>query len=119
MKSFLSLILATRLYLLAISPVVTFTGAAMNQVVLVANDGKFPVMISDRGAKEFGFKEDGMSDMWHTRMTKDTHFNWLADYINLQTVILSPGDLLISLGESLSFLTIVWMTLIISDRVRL
>ena len=55
------LFLGTRLYLLLAPYLVFYTGVAANQAVLVANGGKFPVMVNDRAAKTFGFESDGFS----------------------------------------------------------
>lgn len=119
LKQLVSLLVASRLYLLAF-PYLTFgVGAAMNQAVLVANGGKFPVQVNDRAAKYFGFEKDGMSDNVHCRMTNKTRLNFLADWINLKTAILSPGDLLIILGDWLTGSTkAVWAALILGDVTR-
>ena len=116
MNKLVSLFIAARLYVLALPAACWFTGAGLNQVVLAANGGKFPVQVNERSAKYFGFETDGFSDNDHYRMSDKTHLNWLADWINMHTVIYSPGDLLMMLGEMLSrFSNVVWATLIIGD----
>lgn len=91
----------------------------MNQAVIVANGGKFPVMVNERSAKYFGFEADGMSDIIHCRMTGETKLNFLADYINLRTAILSPGDLLLELADWLSKASgAVWGVLVLGDVMR-
>ena len=91
----------------------------MNQAVLVANGGKFPVMVNDRNADFFGLKPDGYMDETHYRMSRETKLNWLADFINLKTRILSPGDMLIMLGDSLwSYMAAIWSVLLVGDVAR-
>lgn len=120
LRTLTSLIFTARLYLLAAPFVCAYSGAAMNQAVLIANGGKFPVMLNERVVETEVFgkvDKGGYMDSIHCRMTRKTRLNWLADYINLKAVILSPGDILIYIGEYLSqFSTLVWMTLMISDR---
>lgn len=97
-----------------------FTGAAMNQVVIVANGGKMPVQVNDRSAQHFGFEKDGMADIIHVRMSSKTKFNWLADYVNLKVAILSPGDLLIYLANAIGgYAVAIWGALLINDLARL
>ena len=115
-KRLVSLLVASRLYLLAF-PYLSFgMGVGLNQAVLVANGGKFPVMVNKRAEKYFGFESDGMSDNVHCVMTSKTKLNFLADWINMHTVIYSPGDLLIMLGDLLTGSTkAVWAALILGD----
>lgn len=118
---FLSMFVAARLYLL-IGPTALFlVGAGMNQAVVVANGGRMPVQINDRAAKYFGFESsDDMADKIHVRMSGKTRLNWLADYVNLQTVILSPGDLLIIFGQWIAgYATAIWGALLLNDFARL
>lgn len=131
MRKFSKLFLKARVYILIAPTVLWITGASMNQAVLIANGGKFPVIVNDKLANEtqteglFGGKvdnpfhvdEDGyMDDELHCRMTAETHLNWLADYINLRTGIYSPGDMLLELSEFLAaYSLLVWVTLALKD----
>ena len=96
-KTFLALILLP--YALG------FTGASLNQLVIVANNGKFPVLENSvwvaKDVAEGTLTEDGMTDSVHCLMTKDTHLNLLADLFNLGNGIYSIGDLMMMAGESL------------------
>lgn len=128
--------MAARLYIFAVPIAALGIGASMNQAVFIANSGKFPVMINDKQLDSLNSdddlihfllthkhsqkpREDGMIDLFHCRMTDKTHLNWLGDYINLHTVILSPGDLLIQLGVWLAtYSSAIWITLAVSDYAR-
>src|SRR4051812_41957359 len=82
------LLFKAKLVILAIPLLATITGAGMNQAVLIANGGKFPVMINE----VWTAKLDGeFLDDYHCRMTAQTHLNFLADYITFHTVVMSPG----------------------------
>lgn len=121
MKKLLSLFIAARLYLLAAPYIIFLTGATMNQAVLIANGGKFPVMANERAADRLGLGEK--PDLLHVRMTGDTKLNWLGDLITLNgffsIAVMSPGDLLIMLSEYVGeFSAVVWATLVIGDVAR-
>ena len=116
---------------------ISFTGAASNQLVLIANHDKFPVMVNavrleelkaptlaqsfitrllgvPEPAPEVKKEDDGMLDDVHCVMTSKTHLNFLADVFDLKEAIYSVGDFLLMLGEWLwSFVPIVWVTLIL------
>lgn len=111
------LLFKAKLIILAIPLVITMTGAGLNQAVLISNGGKFPVMINEVWAA----KIDGeFLDDYHCRMTAQTHLNFLADYITFHVVVMSPGDLLIGLGETLAaYALTVWMTVIVMETNRL
>ena len=47
----------------------------------------------------YAFENAGMLDDTHCVMTDETHFNFLADWIDLKTATYSIGDGLIELGE--------------------
>lgn len=113
MKKLVSIFVTVRLYLLAIPLALNFTGSAMNQMVLAANGGKFPVMINEYSAGKYA--KDNFLDDIHCVMTSETHLNWLADFINMHTAIYSPGDMLIELGELLPYAAVAWAALIIND----
>ena len=113
----------TSLYILAAPLLFTFLGAASNQIVLIANHDKFPVMWNDYkvaqydlmlhkvaagkdkdAAEQAGFdivalEEDGFIDDTHCVMTPDTHLNLLGDIVDLKDATYSVGDGLIELGE--------------------
>lgn len=109
-----------RLWILALPLLLIGFGAGLNQIVLAANHDTFPVMVNHR--KEVHFQPDQwgqIDDNDHCVMTGETHLNWLADYIDLQEAIYSPGDLVLMLGEWLwSFAPIVWLTLVFTDLWR-
>jgi hypothetical protein len=120
--------------IIAIPLLLIFSGAASNQAVLVANWGKFPVMVNHRVEQKLKARNavpdfsifrtavpqnkkadtDLMIDDIHCVMTPQSRLKVLADWINLQTDIMSPGDLLIMLGEFLwQFALIAWIVLVI------
>jgi len=96
-KTFLALIL--------LSYALGFTGAALNQLVIIENGGKFPVLENSawvaRDVEKGTLTEDGMTDNVHCLMTKDTHLNLLADLFNFGDGIYSIGDLMMMAGDSL------------------
>ena len=75
----------------------TFVGTAMNHIVIRANDGKMPVYPTL--SKWIGYyKEgqlDGTIDDLHVLMDSSSKLPFLADYFDLGSCVLSPGDLLI------------------------
>jgi hypothetical protein len=123
----------TSLYLLALPLLFTFLGIASNQAVLAANSDRFPVMWNNYKVNEYRLHlekaaadddpdvalqaqfdlaalREGFIDDTHCIMTKDTHLNFLADYIDFHTATYSPGDELLELGEwSWSFAFPVWI----------
>ncbi len=118
MRKLAAFFIAARLYILVFPSALFYTGAAMNQVVLVANGGKFPVMVNDRHAKIFDLTEDDFMDDIHCRMTGETHLNWLADLLTFGHTIVSLGDLLIDAGRATaSSAFVAWATLLINDKV--
>jgi hypothetical protein len=117
----------TYLYLLAIPVLFTVLGAASNQIVLFANNDKFPVMMNDAGVKRYTAEvedaksdpevdqtlipdvEDGMMDQTHCFMTSKTHLNFLADVFDFGTAYYSVGDGLLFLGGwAWTFMPFVW-----------
>jgi hypothetical protein len=78
-------------------------GAASNQLVIVANHGKFPVMENPAWVSHDlaagNLTEDGMTDDVHCIMTPETHLNFLADVFDFRDKIESIGDLLIDSGS--------------------
>lgn len=121
-----------------------FVGAASNQLVLVANHDRFPVMVNARKLREFEKRDresstvqaiaslrgiappvpspnddDGMIDDTHCVMTKDTRLNFLADWIDLHPAIYSPGDLLMDFGDFLgNYSFIFWLALVLNNFSR-
>jgi hypothetical protein len=105
---------ATALWILLLPYVATYTGAALNQLVIIANHDRFPVMGSSVKITKWGPDENGMLDATHCLMTKDTHLNFLADIFDLGGSIYSVGDGLIYLGEWLGeFCPFVFITVVI------
>lgn len=105
---------------------VTFVGAGLNQLVLVANHDTFPVLINSRLANKLASTDgvqsapDGtvMLDTVHCEMTSKTHLNFLADIIDLKDATYSAGDGLVYLGEYLqTFCPFVFLALV-CDRLR-
>lgn len=124
----------TFLYILAVPVLITGIGIASNQLVLIANHDKFPVMINALKVSQIKHSQkhkapesiiesilnpqpanepsvydpDGMLDDVHCVMTPDTHLNFLADVFDLGNTY-SVGDFLLMLGEWLSaFAPFVW-----------
>lgn len=113
-------------------------GTASNQAVLYANNDKFPVMWNDYKVTEYALRlkkaaasddenvaakaaldtealiDEGFIDDTHCIMTSKTHFNLLADIIDLNTETISIGDVLLRLSEYLwMFAPCVWGTILI------
>jgi hypothetical protein len=110
----------TRLWILAVPLTLTLVGAAMNQAVLIANHDKFPVMLNERKTDHIEPDEWGIVDNEaHCVMTRQTHLNFLADYLDFKTAIYSPGDLLLMLADYLSpFAPFVWGLFLLTDKLR-
>lgn len=112
MQTIRRFVLATRLYILVFPFALFLTGAALNQAVLAANGGKFPVMLNEAAAARYVDKDGFFQDRRHCRMTSETRLNFLADYINVGNTM-SPGDLLIDIGLLLnSYAIVLWMALV-------
>ena len=112
------------LYILLLPYGLYYTGATLNQVVIVANHGEFPVMINPVKLHDFIGDDDdtlaqvqatGMIDDVHCIMTSKTHLNYLSDIFELRhDGIYSVGDFMLMAGESLEFPTFfAWLALII------
>jgi hypothetical protein len=132
-KRFLAI---TRIWILAIPFLLSFAGAASNQLVLAVNHDKFPVMFNQYKTVQYemeleikiaeelhvknfhaaindqlalGALQHGYLDETHVLMTDKTHLNFLADWIDLHSAIYSPGDLLLETGDYLQdWAGIVW-----------
>ncbi len=123
----------TALWIIAIPLLCLFLGVASNQAVLVANHDKFPVMWNDAKVNLYRLEatkaaedgdenaevalvllEHGYLDDTHCLMSKDTHLNFLADWIDMKSATYSPGDELIELGEAgLNYAPWIWATVVI------
>jgi hypothetical protein len=107
-------------------------GAASNQAVLVANHGKFPVMLTateystmcqpvDIDPDELAvipssscIKGGEMLDRTHSIMGPNSHLKALADIFPLGRFVYSVGDALLYLGDwLLSFTPYMWLALTI------
>ena len=71
--------------------IIFWSGALLNQIAVAANGGVMPVL--------WNSMNDWPADPRHVIMTPGTHFKVICDWINLSVAILSPGDVLLSLGE--------------------
>lgn len=123
----------TALWIVAVPMLCFFLGAASNQAVLAANHDKFPVMWNDAKvnlyrleatkAAEAGNEDaeialalldHGYLDDTHCLMTKETHLNFLADWIDLKSATYSIGDLLLELGgRGMDYSPIVWVVVVL------
>ena len=132
-KTMLKFLRKTALWVVALPLLCFFLGAALNQAVLVANHDKFPVMWNDAKVNLYRLEatkaaedgneqaeialallEHGYLDDTHCLMTKDTHLNFLADWIDMKSATYSPGDLVLELGESgLIYAPFIWATIVI------
>jgi hypothetical protein len=137
MNAFRRFLRSTLLAVLLAPWVIAGIGAASNQLVLIANHDKFPVMVNAYKLKQmqapretiferiFGSHPitapqpavedpDGMIDEVHCVMTDKTHLNFLADIFDLHDAIYSIGDFGLMLGDWLqTFCPFVWAALII------
>jgi hypothetical protein len=128
----------TALWIIALPVLIWCLGLTSNQIVLTANHDKFPVMWNDyktadyvlslehkalskdsRVAEQARFslealREEGFLDNKHVLMTSDTHFNFLADWIDLGNAVYSIGDFLLMGGENaLEYAPIIWVAVVI------
>lgn len=111
MRKITAFLRATSLWVLLLPYAFTLVGAASNQVVLIANHDKFPVMLNASKEAEV-VAADGMIDDTHCLMTRQTHLNALADIFDLKDAIYSIGDFILMAGEWLStFCFFVWLAL--------
>ena len=126
-KTMLTFLRKTALWMLAVPLALSLMGAASNQLVLVVNHDKFPVEVNTLKEEVMVYKmesdwkaataeagidlplPEGMIDDVHCVMTKDTHLNYLADIFDLHDGIYSIGDFGLMLGEWLmTFAPFVW-----------
>lgn len=112
-KRFLS---TTALWIVLLPYLFTGVGAASNQLVLIANHDKFPVMLNEKVRAGFEPDANGLIDKAHCVMTKDTHLNFLADIFDLHDGWYSIGDFLLMIGDWLmGWCIYVWMALVIKS----
>lgn len=134
------------LWILALPLVLTLLGAASNQAVIAANHDRFPVLMNVRKLREEREAEekkeavianivgkvlgveiqppapdpnDDMLDNVHCVMSKDTHLNFLADWIDLGDATYSPGDLLLMAADYIQPLAFpFWFAIVLCDYRR-
>lgn len=109
------LLRGTMLWVVLLPYAATGIGAASNQLVLIANHDKFPVLLNERARARFEPDANGLIDnRGHCVMTKATHLNALADIFDLDGWY-SIGDFLLMIGDWLrGFCIFVWMALVIN-----
>jgi hypothetical protein len=100
----MSFLKRTYLWLLLLPIALIFTGAFLNQVVLIANGDHFPVLANGTvlSQRADSMALDGnyvMIDDVHCVMSAKTHLNFLADIWDLGHDYYSIGDGLLILGE--------------------
>jgi hypothetical protein len=104
----------TFIWILLIPYALHITGAILNDLVMFANGGRFPVMYNP--ARQWNRADaNGMLDKTHCIMTSKTHLNLLADVIDRnEQGISSIGDILIDAGETFSSsCTVIWFTIVV------
>ena len=108
------------LWVMLLPLAVGFAGVVSNQLVLIANHDKFPVMLNEHKTNlhdAYGVAlvgADGMLDDTHCVMTSETHLNGMADILDIKDVSYSIGDLLIVFGSWLwSFCPFLWGALVL------
>jgi hypothetical protein len=109
-----ALFIKAKLYVLAAPLFFIFLGSASNQAVIAANHDRFPVMLNSTKIARYQPDANGMIDMVHSVMQPTDHLKFLADWIDLQDAIYSPGDLLLMLGGWLfEYAPLVWALLMV------
>ncbi len=106
---------------LAIAPyALIYTGAASNQLVIWANNGKFPVAMNSVRLAGETINSDGMMDPVHCVMTSATRLNLLADIFDFGPGgINSVGDIMIDAGvNSREYCLVVALCLVLFKRPR-
>jgi hypothetical protein len=81
-------------------------GAALNLIVVLANDGRMPVDPTLAAQQLGGILNRRGHIGQYTLMGPDTHLSWLGDWLALRPLpeAYSPGDLLIAMGVALVIL---------------
>ena len=110
-----ALFVKAKLFVLTIPFIFSVTGGALNQAVLIANGGKFPVMMNDYAVSQWTLKGQYLDEV-HCLMTADTKLNFLADIIDVHVRVMSIGDMLLELGDMMAtYCFTVWITLVIVE----
>ena len=115
----------TYAWVLAVPLLCLVLGFASNQAVLWANGDRFPVVVNPAIALRIVSQKDrravavvlatGMLDNVHCVMTPATRLNFLADWIDLKTAWVSPGDLLLWGYEWMwRYAPTVWLALVLA-----
>jgi uncharacterized protein DUF5317 len=112
------LFLATYLWILLLPVGFYALGTGSNQLVLIANHDKFPVLLNEATLAKHEANGDidqyGMLDEVHCVMTSKTHLNFLADIFDVHVAWMSIGDFFLEIGDWLwSFSPFVWLVLVI------
>lgn len=96
------------LWVLLLPFVTHYTGALFNQIVMIANNGRMPVLLSPTEldawltVKGNTILINGMMDFRHSVMTRSSRWKLLADIIDLKQLgVWSVGDLLIAAGDNM------------------
>jgi hypothetical protein len=94
MRRFVRFLTVTYLWILLLPYAFILTGAASNQLVLIANHDTFPVLMREPLASKALPDDEG-----HVAMTKDTHLNLLGDILDFHNEGWeSVGDLTLETG---------------------
>lgn len=95
----------TYLWILLAPWAVFLTGAGSNDLVMLVNGGKFPVLLNEKRAVANAADPAGYIDSYHVVMSSRTHLNLLGDIFDRKEAVLSIGDYLLGLGEWLMTFT--------------
>lgn len=116
MRKLASLFHRAKLYILVAPTCMFLLGVGLNQAVLIANGGKFPTMLNDKGMETFTPDEKGYLDDYHVVMTSGTSLNFLADIFDVGPRVLSVGDFFIFGSEWLgAYAYAAWLTLVLVE----
>lgn len=87
--------------LLLVPQAIYYFGALLNQIAVNANNGLMPVWYGACSVGTSGKVMAGVRvlDDMHSCLTSATHYKILCDWINLHASVLSPGDVLLALGD--------------------
>lgn len=93
--------------LLVVPIVIGSIGALLNQLVIAANKGMFPVLVPNCPIQTTDIEI-------HSCMTSASHLKFLADWLNFHDGVYSPGDLLQMLADSIQGPCFwIWLSLIV------
>lgn len=119
MRCILQFLRTTALWLLLLPVTVGFTGAALNQAVMIANHDRFPVLVNERIAAKAHPDKYGMLDSEHCVLTDKTHLNALSDIFDMKDSYVSIGDLLIDAGSNTwDFFLFGWVFVVVNKLRR-